>query len=957
MIGLNTAAACRAAARTAFFSMLICGGSTALWANAPSSGGRHPLLGRVVPQRASVGEVRQAGRLDSARKLDLVIHLPARDPDGLSAFLQQLQDPHSANYHKYMSVDEFTARFGPTQSDYDQVVAWANANGLTVTHTSVNRHIIDVTATVEAINQALDISMQAYQPVADDGKGTLFAPDSEPNISLSVPILKISGLDNFNPPQSRIKRNGGVAHIAPVATGSGPNGEFLPSDMRAAYYGSGPLTGAGQIIGIFSFDGYLSADVPLYYSALGIASPPNVPVTNVLVNGYTGACDAGDGSGLSTCDDGEQVLDIVNSIGMAPNASEVLFYEGFSGPDILNQIATDNLAKVISCSWGSGDLGGDDVLFQEFQAQGQTFVNATGDSGAYSATAWLPPSLNPYILQVGATSLVTTGGGGAYVSESAWPYAGGGYYVPAGYAIPSYQTATGVINALNEGSTTLRNDPDIAAEGDFDNPTISNGSLAADVGGTSYAAPRIAGFLTLANEQAIAHGQATAGFVNPSLYAIGTGANYASNFHDVTSGSNGFFAVAGYDLVTGWGSPSGQTLIDSLSAPSASPGFVISAYPSRVFLQRGLGLTSTVKVSTPDGFSGSVVLSASNLPSGVSASFNPTSISAGGTSTLTLTATAVADLGEASIAITGTSGTARTTSIRLAVGDAAHAVLGPDPLVITTQPNAKTLQEFDVGDAVDTVPLSYSIAAFASTDGSCTGSVAWLTSIVTQSTVTGGSTTALQLYVHPGNLAVGAYHAELCVTTNDPTQPQAVVPVTMNIVPGPAGDSIFKGTFETNAATHDGVYLYDVDQPVEDDQAGSALDLTTGSYHTWSGFLLDNINLYDDGTGLQVYWYNTSLGAPNRSKVGGVYDALSGSYKVLHSGDVVGPTATFNRKVTAMINFYGGVDGYIGIAFQNSQTGALNYGWIHITTSAPAGFPAQVLDYGFDNTGAAIRVP
>ena len=144
---------------------------------------------------------------------------------------------------------------------------------------------------------------------------------------------------------------------------------------------------------------------------------PNQPVVWVV---------GADGSGLTPCDDGEQVLDIVNSIGMAPGVSEVLFYEGDNGADILNQIATDNLAKIISCSWGSGSLGGDDVLFQEFQAQGQTYVNATGDSGAYNAQAWLPPSLNPLVLQVGGTHLRTTGGGGPYASERGWSGSGGG---------------------------------------------------------------------------------------------------------------------------------------------------------------------------------------------------------------------------------------------------------------------------------------------------------------------------------------------------------------------------------------------------------------------------------------------------------------------------------------------------------------------------------------------------
>ena len=161
MSGSDSAAKRRAAARTALLSLVMAGGSCLSLANVPNPGDRHPLLTRVVPQTAQGQQVRATGRLDDSRTLNLVIHLPSSDPDGLSVFLHQLQDPRSVNYHKYLSVAEFTERFGIAQADYDQVVAWANANGLAVTHTSVNRHLIDVTATVDAIARALNVSMQA----------------------------------------------------------------------------------------------------------------------------------------------------------------------------------------------------------------------------------------------------------------------------------------------------------------------------------------------------------------------------------------------------------------------------------------------------------------------------------------------------------------------------------------------------------------------------------------------------------------------------------------------------------------------------------------------------------------------------------------------------------------------------------------------------------------------------
>ncbi|MFZ1982031.1 MAG: hypothetical protein WAU61_12040, partial [Smithella sp.] len=85
-------------------------------------------------------------------------------------------------------------------------------------------------------------------------------------------------------------------------------------------------------------------------------------------------------------------------------------------------------------------------------------------------------------------------------------------------------------------------------------------------GGTSFAAPRWAGYMALVNQQSVAHGHSTLGFLNPTIYAIGLGTSYNSNFHDITSGSNGTYsAQKGYDLVTGWGSPNGTGLINTLA--------------------------------------------------------------------------------------------------------------------------------------------------------------------------------------------------------------------------------------------------------------------------------------------------------------------------------------------------------------------------------------------------------
>jgi len=514
-----------------------------------------------VPQAVASGSAHYVDLLDGQQSLKLSLSLPERNSAELDQFLRDIQDPHSPSYHHYLSVEEYTAHFGPTQQDYDQVVAWAQANGLRVTGTASNRRLVNVEGSVDAINRGFNVQLAKFQHPSEDR--VFFAPNREPAaLGLNAQLLHVTGLDNYSLPQTRLKKSD-----LPVtrATGSGPSGQFLPSDMRAAYYGSGSLTGAGQSIGIFSFAGYNLSDVTLFYQKTGMTS--SVPINNVLVNGFAGTCNG--------CDDGEQVLDIVNSIGMAPGIDQILFYEGSSATAILNKMVTDNTAKVLSCSWYGGDFNNttDDPIYRQMAAQGQTFVNASGDLGAYNNRTWGAPSADPNVLEVGGTDLTTNGGGGSWASETSWVDSGGGFYSGAGESTPSYQLLAGVLNSSNKGSTTYRNDPDVSAEANFDNPTVSKGQFLTGYGGTSFAAPRWAGFLALVNQQSVAHGHGPIGFVNPALYNIGVSTNYVTSFHDITVGSNpsgkgksvSYNAVAGFDLVTGWGSP--QAALINVLAP------------------------------------------------------------------------------------------------------------------------------------------------------------------------------------------------------------------------------------------------------------------------------------------------------------------------------------------------------------------------------------------------------
>src|ERR1039457_4865772 len=193
---------------------------------------------------------------------------------------------------------------------------------------------------------------------------------------------------------------------------------------------------------------------------------------------------------------------------------------------------------------------------------------------------------------IGGTHLITDGAAGAWSSETAWSHSGGGVS-PDGVVIPSWQTAA--VNSSNGGSATLRNVPDVAMEADFDNFSCSMGQCGQNWAGTSFAAPRWAAFMALVNQQATAEGIPPLGFLNPSIYRIGGSSSYTSDFHDITSGNNNeyfiaprpfFYAVPGYDLVTGWGSPAGQELIDALAPPTAN-GFRIAASPSSLTIKPG----------------------------------------------------------------------------------------------------------------------------------------------------------------------------------------------------------------------------------------------------------------------------------------------------------------------------------------------------------------------------------
>ena len=635
---------------------------------------------RHLRQAVMSGEAKFLNRLPETQTLRLDIVLPLRDQAGLEKFLQEVYDPSGPSYRHFLTVPEFTARFGPTQEDYDAVVQYALSNGFKVVGGSRDGMDVQLEGSVTSIEAAFNVSMGVYQHPTENR--TFYAPDREPTVYLPFSLWHISGLDNYSIPHP-LYHHQNLTVKSNATTGSGPSASFLGSDMRAAYYGGTALTGAGQNLGLLEYYGTDLADLTTYFKNIGQTN--NVPITLLSTDGTSTSCV------YPACDDTEQTLDMTQAIGMAPGLASLVMYIGSTDTAIISAMTTHSpLPTTIGCSWGwtPADPSTLDPYFERMAGQGQNFFAASGDSSTWSSRNEAWPADDAYVVSVGGTDLSTASATGPWKSETAWVDSGGGIS-PDKIAIPAWQQLSGVINSSNKGSTAYRNGPDVSANANFTYYVCADQTTctANEYGGTSFAAPLWAGYIALANQQAVGDGSPTLGFINPAIYSIGVSSSYGTDFHDVTSGTSGSYsAVTGYDLVTGWGSPNGSSLINALVGVSTSPNFSLAASPTSVSVAQGSYGTSTITSTIVNGFGSAITLTASGQPTGVTAVFNPTSITGAGSSTLTLTVSSTAATGTYTITVTGTSGTLiQTTTVTLTVTSPANAnfTLSASPTTIT----------------------------------------------------------------------------------------------------------------------------------------------------------------------------------------------------------------------------------------------------------------------------------
>lgn len=464
-----------------------------------------------------------------------------------------------------LSREDYEARYGADPEDVKRVEAFARAQGLTVSQVNAGARTVTLSGTAGAFDRAFRVGLAQYQHPGGTYRGCSGV--------VSVPaelegvILDVLGLDNRAQarPHYRILQS-----VSPAAASVSYN----PPQVAELYDFPTSVDGQGETIGIIELGGgYSTSDLATYFSSLGISPPP--AVSAVSVDGGQNQ-PTGDPNGP----DAEVMLDIEVAGAVAPGAKIVVYFApntdaGFL--DAINQAAMDkeNKPSVISISWGGPEstwtaqsLQSYNSALQSASAVGVTVCVAAGDDGSTDGvTDGLAhvdfPASSPYALACGGTHLV--GSGTSITDEEVWNdlpdngATGGG--VSATFPLPSWQAGANVPPSVNPGNFKGRGVPDVAGDADpFTGYNVEVDGSNTVVGGTSAVAPLWSGLIALFNQAQ----KKSVGYLNPDLYQ--KIAASADAFHDITSGNNGSYqAGPGWDACTGWGSPKGAIILQSLS--------------------------------------------------------------------------------------------------------------------------------------------------------------------------------------------------------------------------------------------------------------------------------------------------------------------------------------------------------------------------------------------------------
>ncbi len=354
-------------------------------------------------------------------------------------------------------------------------------------------------------------------------------------------------------------------HLKGTNARTGPTGIF-PATARHAYsFDQITNQGAGQTIGIVDAydDPNIESDLGVFDSQFGL--PACTSSNGCFRKVYAQGSKPNTNSGWAL----EISLDVEWAHAIAPQAKIVLVEAASNSfTNLLGAVdaAVANGASVVSMSWGGGESSGETSNDPHFSVNGVTFTASSGDSG--NGVEY--PAASPFVVAVGGTTL-SVDSSGNYLGETAWSGSGGG--ISAVETEPLYQANYPIPNDLSG----MRGVPDVAYDANpntgfavYDTVRYQGQAGWFQVGGTSAGAPQWAALFAIANSLRVAASKATLSSTGTAVYSVGK-ASYASNFHDVTSGTNGSCgtictAVVGYDYVTGLGSPQASDIINALAA-------------------------------------------------------------------------------------------------------------------------------------------------------------------------------------------------------------------------------------------------------------------------------------------------------------------------------------------------------------------------------------------------------
>ena len=525
------------------------------------------LPGHVLPALTKATLVPSSNPKNENAPITLTIVLKHDDQAGFERYLHEIYDPHSKNFHHFLSQNQIADRFGPSRSEYRHLAAYLRKNGFEVTGGSKNRLTLSVRGTRGQAQNAFDLRIGSYRI----GKRIFFANDRDPAVpaDLALHLEAIAGLSNLATPHSNVVAirligasivcallqipivNHGTEAIQNayktcyaaqkkyiVPTGKAPFGLDPPAP---SFLG---VDGTGQTIGLIEFDTFQQSDVADFLNLVGSPATQITNLSEVKVNG---------GASPGPNQD-EVLLDIDDVMSGAPGAKVVVYDQPFTGSGAsfqsLFNAAISGGSTIISNSWAYcedettlADVQSIDLIFQNAAAGGISIFNGSGDSGSTcldgAANTVSVPADSPNATAVGGSSLAL-GPGATYGSETWWdgttdtpPTGQGGFGVSKFFSAKSYQTTL--------SGTAQRSVPDVVANADPEEGVVICEASAGGCptgglySGTSSSTPTWAVYAALLNQS-----QGTnLGFLNPLIYPFAS----STAFHDAASMGSDFAHV------------------------------------------------------------------------------------------------------------------------------------------------------------------------------------------------------------------------------------------------------------------------------------------------------------------------------------------------------------------------------------------------------------------------------